>query len=235
VHVAAPAPPWPPLPAARAAALDPLELRLLWLPAAAPGADDPPRRTRIDALLRSTLAPIVQSATGQLRFGRGTKGRPFLLAEGAPDFNLSDTTGGTLLALSRGARVGVDLELRARRPPAAKLAARYFAPAEARALAALAPDAAARAFILSWTAKEASCKATGTGIFGWLPHWQFEVGIEAPTLVALPEHAGDAARWRFARVAPSAEHTAVVALCDPAPGLWLSAYTAEPANQVRGS
>jgi 4'-phosphopantetheinyl transferase len=222
VDAAAPAPPWPDLPAALAAELDPLELRLLWLPA---GDADAPRRARIGALLRAVLAPIVKSATDELRFGRGDKGRPFLLADGAPDFNLSDTGGGTLLALSRAARVGVDLELRARRPPAAKLAARYFAPAEARALAALPADAAARDFILSWTAKEASCKATGTGIFGWLPHWQFEVGVEAPTLVALPAHAGGAARWRFLRVAPSAEHTAVIALRDAAPGLWLSAFT----------
>jgi 4'-phosphopantetheinyl transferase len=54
-----------------------------------------------------------------LRFGREEKGRPFLRAEGAPDFNLSDTEGGTLLALSHAARVGVDLERRERRPPAA--------------------------------------------------------------------------------------------------------------------
>ena len=217
-----PAPPWPALPAARAGHLDPLELRLLWLP---PGDDALPRRARIDALLRRVLAPLAGSATGELRFGRGDKGRPYLLADGAPDFNLSDTEGGTLLALSHAARVGVDLERRARQPPAAKLAARYFAPAEARALAALPAEAAARAFILSWTAKEASCKATGTGIFGWLPHWQFEVGVEAPVLVSLPEHAGEPSRWSFLRVAPSAEHTAVIALRDAAPSLWLSAFT----------
>jgi 4'-phosphopantetheinyl transferase len=219
---AALAPPWPALPAALASQLDPLELRLLWLP---PDDTGLPRRARIDALLRRVLAPLAGNATESLRFGREEKGRPYLRAEGAPDFNLSDTEGGTLLALSHAARVGVDLELRARQPPAAKLARRYFAPAEAQALAALPADAAARAFILSWTAKEASCKATGTGIFGWLPHWQFEVGVEAPTLVALPEHAGAPARWSFLRVSPSREHTAVLSLRDAAPGLWLSAYT----------
>jgi 4'-phosphopantetheinyl transferase len=219
---AAPALPWPALPAALADRLDPLELRLLWLP---PGDESLPRRARIDALLRRVLAPLSGSATEGLRFGREDKGRPFLRAEGAPDFNLSDTDGGTLLALSHAARVGVDLELRERRPPAAKLAARYFAPAEAQALAAMPPAEAARDFILLWTAKEASCKATGTGIFGWLPHWQFAVGEEAPRLLSLPEHAGEATRWRFLRVAPSAEHTAVLALRDALPGLWLSAYT----------
>jgi len=76
------------------------------------------------------LAPLSGSATEGLRFGREDKGRPFLRHEGAPDFNLSDTAGGTLIALTRAARVGVDLERRERAPPAAKLAARYFAPAE---------------------------------------------------------------------------------------------------------
>ena len=219
---AAPAPPWPALPTALAATLDPLELRLLWLP---PGDESLPRRARIDALLRRVLAPLVESATDGLRFGREQKGRPYLQAPGAPDFNLSDTDGGTLLALSHGARVGVDLERRERTPPAHKLAARYFAPAESAALALLPAPDAAREFIRLWTAKEASCKATGTGIFGWLPHWQFALGEAMPRLLSLPEHAGAAARWRFLRVAPSAEHTAVLALRDAAAGLWLSAYS----------
>lgn len=216
------APPWPPLPAARASQLDRLELRLLWLP---PGDDALPRRARIDALLRRVLAPLLDLAPADLRFGREEKGRPFLRHDGAPDFNLSDTDGGTLLALTRAARVGVDLERVERTPPAGKLAVRYFAPAEAQAIAALPPAPAAREFIRLWTAKEASCKATGTGIFGWLPQWQFEPGEDAPRLRALPEHAGDAARWRFARVAPSHEHTAVLALRDAAAGLQITGYT----------
>jgi 4'-phosphopantetheinyl transferase len=122
------------------------------------------------------------------------------------------------------ARVGVDLERRERQPPALRLAARYFAPAEAQALAALPAERVAPEFIRLWTAKEASCKATGTGIFGWLPHWQFEPGADSPRLRGLPEHAGEAARWRFLRVSPSTEHTAVLALRDAAPGLHLRPF-----------
>jgi 4'-phosphopantetheinyl transferase len=212
------------LPASRVHALDDDELRLLWCPGD-DGDDAAPRRPRIDSLLRRVLAPLLGESPAQLRFGREAKGRPFLRHDGAPDFNLSDTTGGTLLALSRAARVGVDLERRERQPPAARLAARYFAPSEAAALAALPVAAAAREFIWLWTAKEASCKATGTGIFGWLPHWVFEAGQDTPRLRALPEHAGDAARWRFLRVSPSAEHTAVLALRDASASLRVSTYT----------
>ena len=175
--------------------------------------------------MRRVLAPLLGLAPAALRFAREHKGRPYLAHERAPDFNLSDTEGGTLFAISHAARVGVDLELAARTPPAARLAQRYFAPEEARALAALPEAEAARAFILAWTAKEASCKCTGTGIFGFLPRWAFAVGEVQPRLLALPEEAGEAARWSFLRVPPSATHTAVIALRDAAPGMRVTAYT----------
>jgi 4'-phosphopantetheinyl transferase len=216
-------PPWPALGADDARALPAGELRLVWCPAR--DDDDTPRRQRIDALQRRVLAPLLGLPPAQLRFAREYKGRPYLAHDGAPDFNLSDTHGGTLFAISRSARVGVDLELAARTPPAARLAARYFAPEEAQALAALPEDEATRAFILSWTAKESSCKATGTGIFGFLPRWAFAVGEAQPRLLALPEDAGDASRWSFVRVQPSDVHTAVVAMRDAVPDLSVTGYT----------
>jgi len=220
----APSPPWPALDAPTARELPVDELRLVWCPAS-PADDDTPRRQRIDALQRRVLAPTVGLSPADLRFAREYKGRPYLTHAGAPDFNLSDTGGGTLFAVSRAARVGVDLELSARRPPSARLAARYFTADEARAISALEEAEAARAFILSWTAKESSCKCTGTGIFGFLPRWEFAVGEAQPRLLSLPEEAGEAARWTFLRVQPSAEHTAVISMRDAAPNLRLRAYT----------
>jgi 4'-phosphopantetheinyl transferase len=220
--VHAPPAPWPPLHETDARALGADELRLLWCPTQ---PDEAPRRQRIDALLRRVLAPLLGLEPDALRFGRETKGRPFLRHERAPDFTLCDTTGGTLVALSHGARVGVDLELGARQPPAARLANRYFDAAEAQALAALPPLQAARDFILLWTAKEASCKATGTGIFGFLPRWRFAPGEPAPRLLALPDDAGEPARWSFLRVQPSAVHTGVFAMRDAQPALRLRAFT----------
>jgi 4'-phosphopantetheinyl transferase len=195
----------------RPAALAADELRLVWCPEQpAQGA----RRARVDRLLRSVLAPLLDLPPDQLRFGREEKGRPFLRHEGAPDFNLSDTAGGTLVALCAHGRIGADLERLDRQLPVARLAQRYFAPAEISALKALDQESARIGFLRLWTAKEASCKATGTGIFGWLPRWQFEVGGEQPRLLQAPAEAGDASRWQFFRVTPSPEHTAVLSLCD---------------------
>ncbi|MBS7458944.1 4'-phosphopantetheinyl transferase superfamily protein [Coralloluteibacterium stylophorae] len=170
------------------------------------------RRARIDRLLRATLAAYLDVPASELAFGREDRGRPFLRHADAPDFNLTDTRGGTLVAVCRGGRVGVDIERHDRRLPMRALARRWFAPSEADALDALPEDEARLAFLCLWTAKEASCKATGTGIFDQrLQAWQFDPGSVRPLPRALPPEAGAAAEWRFLRVAPSPAHTVVVA------------------------
>lgn len=197
------------------------ELRACWFPAV---PDDPtPRRQRVDRLLRQALAPLLGLSPDALVFGREAKGRPFLRHPGAPDFNLSDTTGGSLVAVCARGRVGVDLEQLQRRPPVARLAARYFSAAEASSLAAMDEQAARQSFLYLWTAKEASCKATGTGIFGFLAQWQFDARSVPPILRSAPADAGEPSRWQFLRLSPSPLHTAVIALRDGA-GPRLTAY-----------
>lgn len=170
----------------------------------------------MDRVLRAALAPVLGCEPSALRFEREAKGRPFVAGAGMPDFNLSDTDGGTLVAVVGRGRIGVDLERRDRAPPVTALARRYFDATEARALAAMPADAARLAFLHLWTAKEASCKATGTGIFGWLPHWRFDPVDETPHLLAAPAHAGATSRWQHWRIAPVPSHTAVLALQDGA-------------------
>lgn len=190
------------------------ELRLHWCPEADARDTPEPRRQRVDRLLRTVLAAHVGVAPAALVFAREEKGRPFLRHEGAPDFNLSDTTGGTLVALCRQGRVGVDLERLDRALPVDRLSRRWFSATEADALDSMDVESARVAFLRLWTAKEASCKATGTGIFGYTPRWRFDVAAESPRLLEPPSDAGDAARWQFLRLSPSREHTAVLALRD---------------------
>lgn len=177
------------------------------------------RRARTDAILRTLLARYLPLAPDELRFRRGPKGRPSLDHPGAPDFNLSDTAGGTVVAVVPAGRVGIDIERVDRRLPVQRLATRWFAPGEAQALARLDADAGRAAFLRHWTAKEAACKATGTGIFGYLHGWRFAIddGTTPPQALELPEDAGETSRWRFHRVAPVPSHTVVLA-CRDAPG-----------------
>lgn len=162
------------------------------------------------------LAVHVGVASAALALGREEKGRPFLRHEGAPDFNLSDTCGGMLVALCRSGRVGVDLERIDRALPVNRLSRRWFSAQEADALQMMDAESARQSFLRLWTAKEASCKATGTGIFGYTPRWRFDVQANAPVLLDAPIDAGDAARWQFFRLSPSIQHTAVIALRDAA-------------------
>jgi 4'-phosphopantetheinyl transferase len=186
----------------------------LWWRAARAGEEAPrARRGRLDALLRQVLARYVARAPDALRFGREARGRPFLIGDGMPDFNLSDTPGGTVIAVAGQGRLGVDLERTDREPPHRRLARRYFAASECAQLEAMADDEARLAFLRLWTAKESSCKSTGTGIYGQLPRWVFDAHALAPRLLALPAQAGDAARWHHLRVTPAPHYTAVLA-CD---------------------
>ncbi len=176
------------------------------------------RRGRLDVLLRRVLSRYVDVAPEGLRFAREARGRPYLLgtdlvADNVPDFNLSDTLGGTVIAVAERGRVGVDLERIDRVLPHRRLARRYFSESESAALDAMDDDAARRAFLRLWTAKEASCKSTGSGIYGQLSHWVFDARAESPTLVALPSAAGEAARWHHLRLMPVPGYTAVLA-CD---------------------
>ena len=168
------------------------------------------RRGRLDRLLRAVLAQYVD---GELRFARESKGRPYL-AGGGPDFNLSDTTGGTVVAVAEGGRLGVDLERLDRVLPHRRLAARYYSPQEQSALQAMDEETARVAYLKLWTAKEATCKSTGTGIYGQLPRWQFDAQAESdPVLLAWPQESGPRERWHHARIEPAPGYTCVLA-CD---------------------
>lgn len=192
----------------------------------------PPRRIRVEQFLRQALAPLVSLAPEALVFGREARGRPFLQHPQAPGFNLSDTPGGSLLAIAARGRPGVDIERLDRALPVERLARRWFSAAERAALQALPEEAARAAFLRLWTAKEASCKATGTGIFGCLAQWTFCVDAQTPVLQSLPADAGQAERWHFERLQPSPEHTAVVAVYD-APGLDFSAFRVQAAQAAQ--
>lgn len=189
------------------------EVVLLWLPAAPGDLRDPDSASRA-RLLRQVLAPLMDCPPAQLRIAREARGRPFL-PDAPPgfDFNFSGTRGGSLLALAMGLRVGVDIERSDRQPPALRLARRYFDATEADAIAALPQARQAAAFVHAWTAKEAACKATGSGLRERLSAWQFEIDSEPaqPRLLAAPAADASGCDWSFRRLEPAPGFTAVVA------------------------
>lgn len=171
------------------------------------------RRARTDHILRRVLAQYANQSPDALVLGREPRGRPFLVGDRMPDFNLSDTVGGSVVAVAAQARIGVDLERLDRQLPHRRLARRYFAASERERLEAMSEEEARRAFLGLWTAKESSCKSTGTGIFGQLSSWVFDPSGDALGLLELPAQAGDRTRWHHVRITPAPGYTAVLA-CD---------------------
>ncbi|HVE50466.1 MAG TPA: 4'-phosphopantetheinyl transferase superfamily protein [Casimicrobiaceae bacterium] len=92
------------------------------------------------------------------------RGRP--RSHGGPDFNVSNTRGIALIALSRldGVRVGVDVEHRDRKLEHVGLSRKYLTRREQESLEGRDDDERRRTFLRLWTCKEAMSKATGDAL-----------------------------------------------------------------------
>jgi 4'-phosphopantetheinyl transferase len=94
--------------------------------------------------------------------------------------------------------VGVDVERMDRRTETVRLAERYFAPSEVRALRALPAAEQPRRFFAYWTLKESYIKARGLGLALPLDQFAFHLDDEAIRIAFDPRLVDNPARWRFA-------------------------------------
>jgi 4'-phosphopantetheinyl transferase len=143
-------------------------------------------------------------------------GRPRLLAPYQDrDAGWSHSGERLLLALGRDVTLGVDLERLRARPRALELARRYFAPAEAERLHALAPEPREAAFLRLWCAKEAVLKAHGRGLAFGLHRLEFDLGDHgeaAPLRLRASDPAlGDPADWHLHEWTPQPGYLAALA------------------------
>ena len=116
------------------------------------------------AHLRRILARYVDTEPEGLTFEYGVHGKPELTHHDEPRFNLSHSRVVGLVAVTRGVRIGVDVEYRREDRALTDIANRFFSAAESSALSNLPPDARATAFSRAWAMKEAYLKAWGTGL-----------------------------------------------------------------------
>jgi 4'-phosphopantetheinyl transferase len=114
------------------------------------------------SFLRKTLARHLLVAPRDLSFIYGPFGRPALLpTKGSEthEFNMSHSGGGAILAVTRGASVGVDVEEMIHVPDWREIASRVFSAYENAALSMVPTEARDVAFYCCWTRKEAFLKA----------------------------------------------------------------------------
>jgi 4'-phosphopantetheinyl transferase len=149
-----PAPSRPPLPAAEAH---------VWRTA---GGAVPSEQT-----LRRLLALYLDEAPEEIGLARDERGKPRLAAE--PErlaFNLSHSGELTLIAVSCGRDVGVDVERLKPERELVALAERALGPEEAAAVRSAGDPERTRLFYELWTRHEARLKCLGVGLAG-TPTW----------------------------------------------------------------
>lgn len=175
------------------------------------------------AVLRTLAGHYVQNPAALVAFSIGSHGRPALCPQrhpGAPAFNLSHSGGLLLLAFApAGTCLGIDLEAHRAMPDMAQLTRRFFAPDEARDLAAIEPEAARlAAFFDCWTRKEAVVKALGLGLTQSLAAFRVSVRPAEPAaLLAWTGAPEEPRHWTLLPLQAAEDHSATLALRGAAP------------------
>lgn len=176
------------------------------------------RFTVAHGLLREIVGAYVGTAPDRLSFGRGARGKPHLAhdAAAALEFNLSHAQHVGLIGVTRGAAIGVDIEVMRPMADMADIAQRNFAPAEFDEWRQLPVTERAAGFFACWTRKEAVIKATGDGLSMSLDRFVVTVNPAQPArLLAIDGSAAMAAQWTLSSYRPATGVFAAVAVRRP--------------------
>jgi 4'-phosphopantetheinyl transferase len=166
------------------------------------------------ALLRTILGRWLDRDPGGLSFLVGSHGKPYLAeSDGEPPFfNVAHSGDHALIAVTRHAPVGVDIEIVREAPDPLAIAERFFSARETAAIRQLPRDRQRLAFFQHWTLKEAYVKALGTGLSH--PFDGFEVTLVAggPPRLGSTDPAGQVDGWSLRDLSNLPEYAAALAV-----------------------
>lgn len=168
------------------------------------------------ALARTTLSRYAAVDPRAWVFRSNAFGKPEI-ASPIPtiplQFNLSNTDGMVVCAVTSGRDVGIDVESLRRLGPTVEIAEQYFAPREILDLRALAADAQPERFVAYWTLKEAYVKARGMGLSIPLDQFAYTIDDRGAIRITFEPSVGDDSRlWQFARYSPTQAHRLAIAV-----------------------
>lgn len=163
--------------------------------------------------LRTLLGRVLGPAPEKIGLQYGPEGKPALApAHGsgaeALQFNVAHSHEVALLALARGAELGVDVEYMRELNDAQRIARRFFSAQEVAALLATPAEQQKAAFFRIWTRKEAFIKATGKGLSQ--PLDAFNVVTNDGQALEYVELDGAPTRWRLWDLDPGAGYGAAL-------------------------
>lgn len=166
------------------------------------------------ALLRYTLSHYGDRGGRDWSIVKDDFGKPGLSDEqtgetGSLHFNIAQAGGLAVCAVTRGHKLGVDVETVSGDDRLLEDAEHYLAPDELKALLALPPEQRRRQFSRYWTLKESFIKARGQGLNDLPLHsFGFDLSAKSPRLMA-----GESSqRWCFELLEPSEEFVIAMAL-----------------------
>lgn len=164
--------------------------------------------------LRSVVARYLETPPETLRFAYGAYGKPELASEHVLRFNLSHSHEVALLAVTREAELGVDVERIRADFASDEIARRFFSRAEVEVFNALPKEEQVAAFFRCWTRKEAYIKAIGKGLSQALDAFDVTLGPNVePALLRVEDD--DASRWLLTDLNAGAGYAAALAIAAP--------------------
>ena len=167
-------------------------------------------------LLRCILGRYLGIEPSRLRFSYNDCGKPALATapdEGTLCFNLSHSDRLALYAVTRGRKVGIDLERVRAIPEIEQIAKCSFSSRENAVFCSLPLGLRKEAFFSCWTRKEAYVKARGKGLS--LSLAQFDVSLvpgEPARLLDVRGDSPDALHWSLRELKPGPDYVAALAV-----------------------
>lgn len=188
------------------------------------------RDRRRFVVTRACLRVVLGAAEGRppasIRFAYGERGKPSLAGDATLrplHFSVSHTQEVAVIALSRHAALGVDVEALRPLPDAADIACRYFTAAEADTIATAPAAERLLTFFLCWTRKEAVAKVQGDGLALALDRYRVSCRPGEPARVLeIDGSAANAAEWSVYHLSPAPGFVGAAAMHAPARPLTLA-------------
>ncbi|MCH9808899.1 MAG: 4'-phosphopantetheinyl transferase superfamily protein [Alphaproteobacteria bacterium] len=158
-------------------------------------------------LLRRILGSQIGCPPARLVFQVSPTGKPSLRHDDlpVPHFNISHSGNLGAVAISRDARVGIDIEQL--REVTEGVAERFFSADEIAKLDQLHGEQRQQAFFRCWTRKEAFLKATGEGIARGLDSFSVSLGAtEKPCILSIDGDETVARDWQLFDLSPARDY-----------------------------
>lgn len=169
-------------------------------------------------ILRLVLANWLDTEPSEVKIVYNPFGKPSLASQSAKytiHFNLSHCEKDLVIAVCKGAPVGIDIETNRSLPDEASIVQRFFHPGEIEEYFTLPPPLRSQAFINAWTRKEAIVKAIGSGLSTNLDSFRVSLDPRLPAKIhelCVPELEPPVDLWTLRTFHPSDTTTASIAV-----------------------